>query len=235
MKNMKNIKIFEDKYNACFDIALILKKLNKEKANIAISGGSSPILLFEIMRNIFLPSDFINLKFFWVDERYVDVESDQSNFGNFSRILIESGIIRKSNVFPMLKQADQNKAILDSINNIKENVDFKNGYPSFDLVILGVGEDGHTASLFPNDLSKLDSNEIVIKTYHPKTNQTRLTLTKNVINNSKRIIFLALGESKANIISQIIINKNKTLPATAIEKEDDSILWYLDKYSASYL
>lgn len=229
-----NIKIFKEGYEACYQIAQKLKELNKEGANVAISGGSSPILLFKIMKDEFKYNDFNNIKFFWVDERFVEKESYESNFGNFSKILIENNIISKNNVFPMYKELTIDETIDKVSKEILSIVKIKNEKPSFDLIILGLGEDGHTASLFPNNLQALDSKEILIKTNHPQSNQERITLTKDVINNAKEIIFLSLGEKKAIMVKYVLIDKNKSLPASYI-KNDNSVYWYLDKHSATLI
>lgn len=224
---MRKINVFRESRKACYQLARDLKDLNEDGANVAISGGSSPILLFDIMREQFTASDFNNLKFFWVDERFVSQENRESNFGNFSRILIDN-IISIKQVFPMYKHLSIKETIEKVTQEIKENVEFVNGYPSFDLIILGLGEDGHTASLFPDNLSALDSKEIIINTKHPQTKQERLTLTTNVINNAKRIVFLTLGEQKAFMLKSVLVEKDKKLPASHI-KSDESVYWYLDK------
>lgn len=231
---MRKIKIFNDSYSACFNLAEDFKALNNKEANIAISGGSSPLLLFNIMKDNFRPSDFSNLNFFWVDERFVEKESEESNYGNFSRILIDNNIIKPNQVFPMHNWGSSNQVIKNINQEIKMNVKFINNLPSFDLIILGLGDDGHTASLFPDNLIALNSNEIIIKTKHPKSKQQRLTLTKNVINNSSKIVMLCVGKNKAQIVKDVLINKNKDLPASYIQNENEYV-WYLDEESASLL
>lgn len=231
---MREIRIFKDSYSACYNLAEDLKVLNNKKSNIAISGGSSPLLLFNIMKDNFLASDFSNLNFFWVDERFVEKESKESNYGNFSRILIDNNIIKSNQVFPMHKWGSYNQVIKNVNDEIQRNVKILNNLPSFDLIVLGLGDDGHTASLFPNNLAALNSNEIIIKTEHPKSKQQRLTLTKNVINNSSKIIMLCVGKNKAEIAKDVLINNKKTLPATYIQSKKEYV-WYLDEESASLL
>lgn len=228
---MDNINIYKDSYSACFQIAKELQELNKTGGTVALSGGSTPLVLFNIMKLKFNSSDFSNLIFFWVDERFVEKESEESNFGNFSRILIDNNTISEKQVFPMYKKDSRDATILAVTQQIKKYVKYKNNLPNFDLIVLGLGDDGHTASLFPNNLEALNSNEIIIKTKHPVSNQKRLTLTKNVINNSNKIIFLCAGESKAIILKQVLIKKDKHMPATYI-KADDSVKWYLDSKAA---
>ncbi len=231
VQDMDNIKIYKDNYQVCFNLAKEIKALNQRGSTVALSGGSSPLLLFNIMKDDFKPSDFDKIKFFWVDERFVEQESEESNFGNFSRILIDTNIISIKQVFPMYKKLSIDETIINIEGKIRNNVKVLNGLPSFDLTILGLGDDGHTASLFPDNLKALDSNEILIKTKHPVSKQNRISLTKNVINNSKKIVFLCLGENKAYKIKQVLIEKDKSLPASFI-KSDDTVYWYLDRTAA---
>ncbi|MGD1821269.1 MAG: 6-phosphogluconolactonase [Pleomorphochaeta sp.] len=227
-----NILIYDDKFDACYNIAEKFKLINtKGLANIAISGGSSPILLFEIMRDHFQKENFNNINFFWVDERYVEKEDPESNFGNFYNILIKTNIIDINKVFPMYKKNNRDETILEIETTIKSLVKRKGRFPQFDLVILGLGNDGHTASLFPDNIAALSSNEIIIKTENPYSHQKRLTLTKSVINNAKAIDFLVFGESKANKVYEVLEKKYKDLPTSYI-KQDNSVSWYLDRKSA---
>ncbi len=234
-KNKVNINIFDKKEDALFLVANQLSHLNGEgPINIAISGGSSPIKLFEIMRDEYTKDDFNNINFFWVDERYVEKESDESNYGNFKRILIDSNTISESKVFPMYKKINRDESILEITSQIKEKVEFRNNLPVFDLIILGLGDDGHTASLFPDNLKALSSNDIIIKTENPYSKQERLTLTKNVINNSKVIYFLIFSKSKADMVNQVLKNHFADLPASYI-RDDENVYWFLDKDAVSKL
>jgi len=233
--NKVNINIFDNKYDALLLVANQLTYLNREgHKNIAISGGSSPIQLFEIMRDEYSKEDFNNINFFWVDERCVAIESEESNYGNFKRILIDSKIIKENQVFPLYLTNNIEKNIENVESQIRDNVEFKNELPKFDLVILGLGDDGHTASLFPDNLKALSSNEIIIKTENPYSKQERLTLTKNVLNNSKLIYFLVFSKSKADIVYQVLSKHFADLPASYI-KNDDSVYWFLDKDAVSKL
>lgn len=235
--NTANINIYKDKYLASVEVVKQLVNLNKKKcSNIALSGGSSPILLFEIMRDNYSKKDFSNLKFYWVDERYVEKSDEQSNFGKFEKILIDTNIIERKNVFPMYKKNNEkrDKRIIEISTKIKENISFKNNLPVFDLILLGIGNDGHTASLFPDNLDILEDNNIILKTINPNNKQKRLTLSKNVINNANKIFFLVFGQEKAIIVKEILEYSNKGLPSSYIKK-DNSVSLYLDKYSAILL
>ncbi|HEY6437402.1 MAG TPA: 6-phosphogluconolactonase, partial [Ignavibacteriaceae bacterium] len=117
----------------------------------------------------------------------------------------------------------------------KDTVSLKNGLPCFDLVMLGLGEDGHTASIFPNQSNLLSSEKICEVAIHPSSGQKRITITVKVINNSKRIIFLVAGKTKAEIFGKIIDEKKKIYPAEFIESSDGSLEYFIDSEAAQFL
>jgi 6-phosphogluconolactonase len=105
-----------------------------------------------------------------------------------------------------------------------------NGYPSFDLVMLGLGDDGHTASIFPNQMNLLESDHITAIATHPLTEQQRITLTGKVINNAKKVAFLVSGGSKALIYNEIVKNTENSLnyPAAHIHPVGE-LHWFVDE------
>ena len=107
----------------------------------------------------------------------------------------------------------------------------KNNLPKFDLIILGLGTDGHTASIFPNQIKLLKSENYCEVAIHPKSKQKRITITGRVINNAEDILFLVTGSNKSKVVSEII-NKNensKKYPAFHISPFWGKLIWYLDK------
>jgi 6-phosphogluconolactonase len=113
----------------------------------------------------------------------------------------------------------------------------RNGLPLFDLFILGLGDDGHTASIFPGNLELLNSEKICDVASHPVTNQKRITITGRVINNASKVVFLVTGKKKSEIVEKIINNRAEALafPASYIAPADGMLIWYVDKESASLL
>ena len=111
------------------------------------------------------------------------------------------------------------------------------GLPVFDLFILGLGDDGHTASIFPGDLGLLNSERVCEVALHPLTHQRRVTITGRVINNSLRVVFLVTGKKKAGIVENIINNKPGAsgFPASYIVPLVGKLIWYVDKEAASLL
>jgi 6-phosphogluconolactonase len=204
---------------------------------IALSGGSTPRLLFSVLQAKYgeeLPWEFVH--FFWGDERCVPPHDQESNFGMTSRILLEKIKIPHNNIHRIFGEEDPEKEAIRYSEEIMKFTRQKHGLPVFDLIILGLGDDGHTASIFPGQTELLVSEKICTVASHPLTGQTRITLTGPVINNAETIIFLVAGANKAEVVADIIERPGITdYPAAAIEPSDGTLKWYLDSDAASML
>jgi 6-phosphogluconolactonase len=108
------------------------------------------------------------------------------------------------------------------------------GFPQFDWILLGLGTDGHTASIFPGSNVLIEQENICAIAIHPESGQQRITLTLPVINNSKRVSFLVTGENKALVIAKILTGaeESKSLPASFVRPVNGILEWYLDQASA---
>jgi 6-phosphogluconolactonase len=113
---------------------------------------------------------------------------------------------------------------------IQSLIPMKNGWPQFDLIMLGLGDDGHTASIFPDQMQLLNSEDITGIATHPVTGQQRITLTGKVLNNAKKVAFLVSGASKGRIFDEIIHNSinSSVYPASHIRPEGE-LHWFIDK------
>ena len=224
---------------ARFIFELADKKPESDKIfTIALSGGNTPILLFEALKKDFNDKmRWENIHIFWGDERCVDPLSPESNYGVAKEKFIDVINIPHENIHRI---NGENEPVLEAERYSKEIgswVNFKNGLPSFDLIILGLGEDGHTASIFPDQMGLLESNKICEIAVNPQTHQKRITITGKVINNAKNIVFLISGNKKADIVSKIINKKNNYIafPASYIRPEFGNLIFYLDEESANNL
>jgi len=163
---------------------------------IALSGGNTPKLLYQYLINekLFNSLDCSKLKFYFSDERYVPHDDERSNYGLALNNLINFLDIPGNNVFPVDttfdKSADSAKNYQEIIkNNIKSG---KNTIPSFDLILLGMGTDGHTASLFP-DSELVTAKDIIIGScFHQESNTDRISFTFPLINAAKNVYIIAL-------------------------------------------
>ena len=220
---------------------LMLTKANeKEKLslpyNIALSGGSTPKLLFQLLANQYIDSMPWNIiRLFWVDERCVAPTHAESNFGMTYENLLKQVPIHDANIFRMIGDADPQKEALRYSTLLETQLAMVNGLPKFDLVLLGMGDDGHTASIFPDNLSLLQTETTVAVAVHPSSGQKRITLTGSIINAAVQVIFLITGSSKSSVLRQIIQHESgfEQYPASYIQS--GSVAFYLDKAAANEL
>lgn len=239
---MSEIKIYDSAELLAGDAALnflyLTKNITEEKGNvnIALSGGNTPKIFFRILLEKYSDkATWSRMNFYWVDERCVPPESNESNFGEAERILFKY-IPSAKNVYRMKGEADPAIEADRYGKFLREKLPIENGFPVFDLIFLGMGDDGHTASIFPGQLDLMNSDKYCSESENPSSLQKRLTLTGKVINNASNIYFLVTGESKSGIIKDIF-EKNKRsyeYPVSHI-KNDNSVIWYLDKKASSLL
>jgi 6-phosphogluconolactonase len=199
--------------------------------HIALSGGSTPMILFDLLANEYadrLP--WGQLHFYWGDERCVPPSHDDSNFKMTEARLLSKVPIPKENIHRILGESDPEKEAARYAAEILKNVPINNLYPRFDMIILGMGPDGHTASIFPHQMELLDKVRICEVATHPESGQKRITLTGPVINNAECIAFLVTGGNKKAKVKEILDKTGnwKLYPAAHIQPTDGQLIWFLD-------
>lgn len=232
------IKIFENISELAKAFCDELMKMSKSKENfcIALSGGTTPKIIFQALAEDYNSKiNWNKIHLFWGDERCVLPEDDQSNYGMTKKYLLDFIDIPEKNVHRIFGENDPGSEAERYSEEIKKKVIIKNGLPNFDLVMLGLGEDGHTASIFPNQSHLLNSEKIYEVAIHPSSGQKRITITGKVINNSKRVIFLVAGKSKAKILQNVIEKREKKFPAEYIEPINGSLEFFIDFAAAELL
>lgn len=244
MTGNKQIMIFKTPEDLAEELAkkFLLLVSEKDKTGTpfttAISGGSTPKLFFSIIGNRY--PDIIkwdNVHFFWVDERCVPPSDIESNFGMTKEMLLSKIWIPEDNVHRIIGEADSEKEAERYSQEICRTVPLRNGFPCFDLILLGMGEDGHTASIFPSNKYLLESRKICATSVHPITGQVRITLTGPVINNARQIIFMVTGKKKSAVLQKIIDegDPSEQFPAARVKPLNGTLEWYLDAEAGSLL
>jgi 6-phosphogluconolactonase len=233
------IRIFESVSNvADFALHWLSAKTNDPTSGgfltVALSGGSTPKQLFEYVASHEKP--FVNwntILFFWGDERCVSPDHGDSNYRMTRQYLFEKLDIPEEHIFRIYGEAEASEEARRYSRVLSENVPLKNGLPCFDLILLGLGEDGHTASIFPGNERSFQSDCFCEAVTHPQTGQQRITLTGSVINNAADVAFLVTGTGKAGIVSRIL---NDTpgfdYPAAHVHPREGSLTWLLDTEAA---
>jgi 6-phosphogluconolactonase len=210
---------------------------NDEPFCMVISGGSTPILLFKQLSDGY--KDLINWKrihFFWADERCVPPDNIDSNYGSAYNNLLSKIPIPEHNIHRMKGEIAPMKAAEAYTKEINTVVRKENGYPEFDLVLLGMGDDGHTASLFPEHPQFLHSKNICEASLDPK-GKNRITLTPQCINKAKKVVFQITGMNKSAIVNDILLQfpGYTNYPAAHIKPENRNLYWFLDAGAANGL
>ncbi len=206
--------------------------------HISLSGGSTPKLLFKILSQAPYQKgvNWKNLHFWWGDERCVVPTDPESNFGEANELLFSHIDIPPENLHRIRGEEEPDKEALRFASEMNSVIPHKAGIPAFDWIILGMGADGHTASLFPNQTDFNEQNLSVVAR-HPESGQLRISKTARLIANCDRLTYLVLGESKAEILKEILQSPAESLPypAARVFSSRGKTEWYLDLQAARLL
>lgn len=236
--NNNNIRIFSDKKSLAVYFGDVLSQLsiNKKEVFVALSGGSTPKAIFHVLSHEYKAKiDWSVIKFFWGDERLVPPSDPESNFGMTREHLFDHVGTKAINIFRVKGELDPDSAIDDYTRLIKENVPAQNDLPQFDLTLLGLGDDGHTASIFPHQLELWNSDNTCELAQHPQSGQNRVTLSGKIINNSKQIILMVTGKNKAEIVKNVFLQNTSSRSYPVSLLNPNKCQWFLDKDAASLL
>ena len=212
----------------------ILEHGTSGSMSIALAGGNTPKSVYSYLA----ASGFTNwsrVHLFWGDERTVPPDHVESNYRMVRQALLDHVAIPESNIhriYGEYKPADAAQAYEKTLRS-----HFEQQIPAFDLVLLGMGDDGHTASLFPATSALDKEKEFVSAVHVPKLQTWRITLTYPVLNNAKTVIFMVAGSSKARKIGLILRDglKTKAYPASLVKPEHGELIWLLDADAARSL
>jgi 6-phosphogluconolactonase len=215
--------------------------IRKKQINLAFSGGNTPGAFFDALaasqKNIETRTDWSRVHVFWVDERCVPPGHPESNYGMTEERLLRSLKLDKSQIHRIRGEDEPVAEAIRYEAEIRQAFHQPEGIPVFDWIFLGLGEDGHTASIFPDRLDLLHSPILCEATRHPVTGQYRITMTGPVIMQADRISYLVTGEAKSTIVSQILNNEPEAAgyPASNIRSLKGKVHWYLDAAAAKQL
>jgi len=204
---------------------------------VALSGGSTPRSLYRLLASGAIPSlPWQKTLIFWGDERHVPPDHADSNYRMVQEALLSRVALPSENVFRIkAENPDAAGAALDYEKILTECFRLKPGqFPSFDLILLGTGTEGHTASLFPDSAALAERQRLVVSNWVEKLHTDRITFTLPVLNHAACVMFLVSGRDKAAIVHELL-NPNQNagqLPAQMVQPIDGELLWFLDKDAA---
>ena len=209
---------------------------------IALSGGTTPETLYRALTSPAFADrfDWSRTTFFFSDERCVAPDDPRSNYALAKKILFTPLNIRPSQVYRMAgESSDPEAAAFEYEQQLRlATKTSSSAQPFLDLVLLGLGEDGHTASLFPGATILRDHQRVIVATQSPKDPPNRLTMTLAAINRASVILFLVTGAGKAGVVRAILdprTEAERQLPASLVSPEEGRLIWFLDRAAAAEL
>jgi len=238
---MKSVRVFADSEAMAEEIArnwhhcALAAAKAKSVFSVVLSGGTTAAKVYHQLASPVwinkIPWDIVHI--FWADERCVSPVSEESNYQTICHALLDHVPIPENNVHRMKGEEEPEEESIRYAREIKDHMTLRGQQDTFfDWVLLGVGADGHTASLFPGQEKILKSSSLCEVASHPETGQTRITLTPSAIQRSASITYHVIGQGKSNIVSALVAESPQceNYPAAHIPGE-----WYLDAVAASRL
>ncbi|MDT0607195.1 6-phosphogluconolactonase [Croceitalea rosinachiae] len=231
------VNIYKNKTAVAKQFSSYFANLVKEKAafHVALSGGSTPKLIFDVLASEYGNQiDWSQIHFYWGDERCVPPTDEQSNYKMTVDHLFSKINVPKENIHRVLGENDPKGEAMRYANLLEINLDRLDTIPQFDLVLLGMGDDGHTASIFPHNIHLWNSKDHCVVAAHPDSGQQRVSINGKVINIAKEVAFLVTGSGKAEKVDEIHNKKGdyKKYPAALVNPESGNLVWFMDEDAA---
>ncbi|MBW1901871.1 MAG: 6-phosphogluconolactonase [Deltaproteobacteria bacterium] len=221
-----------------FAAAAVDCAFKKGRFAVVLSGGSTPGL----MHNLLAEKPFISeipwekTHIFWADERCVPENHPHSNFRAAKEDLVDKVPIPESHVYPMSTEFTPEKGADAYQQTLSDFFKLEPGeFPRFDLIFLGMGSDGHTASLFPDQSALEEKERFVVSVKGGNPDVYRLTMTLPVLNNARYVVFLISGKQKAEALKTVLENSQVRLPAKRVRPVSGKQIWLIDREASSLL
>ena len=200
---------------------------------VSLSGGSTPMKLYEKLANETL--DWSRVHFFWGDERCVPVDDPGNTYGSMRGILFNK--IGTTNIHRVESELEPAQAAQAYAHTLSGFADAPFDFPRFDLVLLGMGDDGHTASLFPGSPVDIETSTIAVTAQYQDRPANRVSLTPRVFNHAREVWFLVTGAGKAETLRNVIKGEKnlELLPAQRIQPTNGALVWMIDEAAGKFL
>ena len=205
----------------------------------ALSGGGTPKPLYELLARTPYCNQigWSKVFVFWGDERCVSKDDPGNNYFQAKQALFDHVPLPADNIHRIASELEPEDAAQDYARVLKNFEELPYEWPRFDLVLLGMGDDGHTASLFPGSQVDITSPTIAVNADYQDRPAKRVSLTPLVFNSARRLVFLAIGQSKAETLANILNGEYhpELLPAQRIRPRDGEVIWLVDEAAAGKL
>lgn len=211
---------------------------DRNRVLVALNGGSTPTRLFQLLATEYRDKiDWSKTHIFWGDERCVPPDDAGSSYGQARDALLSHVPIPDSNIHRVDTSLLPAKAAKEYARLLSQFSDSPLSFPRFDLVYLGMGEDGHTASLFPGSPVQVTDTVIPVTAQYQDRPANRVTMTQLVFNQAHMVVFMATGEKKAVPLAEVLSDRYNPAqyPAQRIDPQDGQLIWLVDEDAASKL
>lgn len=212
---------------------------SRGRALVALSGGSTPARLYQYMAHPPYAEqvEWSQVHIFWGDERCVPPDDPESNYREANDVLLSLVPIPEGNIHRVQGEAEPQEAALSYALTLKQFASPPLSWPRFDFVLLGMGEDGHTASLFPGSPVDVTTPTAAVTAHYQRRPAQRVTITPILFNEARRVVFLVSGESKSRTLANVLYGDYDPdlLPAQRIRLVDGELIWLVDRPAASKL
>lgn len=231
---------FKDPENLSLAAAKLFveQSVERDRFQVAISGGTTPILLFRLLASDYRDAiDWKKVHIFWCDERCVPPHDPASNYGRAREIFLSHVPVPESNVYRIKGELGPEQGAREYAATLKDCASPPLDFPRFDLVCLGLGEDGHTASLFPDSPVEVHVPVLPVTAHYQDRPAGRITLTQAVFNEARLIVFMAAGENKAVALARVLGGERDPgrYPAQRIKPGNGRLMWLVDEGAAKEL
>lgn len=207
---------------------------------IALSGGSTPRSLYTLIAaNASASLPWNQMFFFWGDERHVPPDDPESNYRMAQESLLSKVPVPAANIFRVPAENPDAAAVADAYEQtLRKFFGVASGeFPRFDLILLGMGPDGHTASLFPETAALQEKSRLVVANWVEKFKASRITFTLPVLNAARCVAFLVSGTDKAAALHEVLEGNApaEKYPSKLVQPADGKLIWFVDRAAASGL
>jgi 6-phosphogluconolactonase len=199
----------------------------KDSFTVALSGGSTPKVLYQVLAEEFREQVlWSKVQFFWSDERHVPPDHPDSNYRMAHEALLSRVPVLESNVH---RVRSENPSAQEAADEYEKTI-----VPRLDLILLGLGTDGHTASIFPGSEVLHETKRLIAAPWVEKLNAYRITMTLPLLNNGASVLFLVSGAEKVEIVKEVLEGPQK-YPAQFVQPTNGELIWMLDRDAARNL
>jgi 6-phosphogluconolactonase len=241
MKRWQNLFIFDNKDRMAEFMIRKWEEIAKESIEkkgyvvAALSGGKTPVTFYKTLAEEREMLPWHRTHLFLVDERFLPFDDENSNYRMLRETLLSKIEIPEENIHPIPTGRSTPFVSADAYEeDLKTFFRLRSGqFPRFDLVLLGIGEEGHTASLFPGSPLLNEKDRLAVAVILDEISHHRITLTLPVINHAKEVFFLVSGEEKAPVLEKVLNKRDSFLPASMINPDEGKLFFLSDSEAAS--